>query len=647
MNKLYFQLIIMIFSVLLASASFAAELRWGAVENTATCTIAGYNIYYGTDSENLNQVEDAGNNTSYNLDQLTLLPAKTTFYFAVSAYSTDNEEGPLSSPVPFMDSPNIVGNPSVNHTNDTIEITFNENDMQNASTKTNYDFSPTVQFNTNSILRINKTYRLYMDYIPEHTIITMTLSNITDNKGLGLISNSVTINDDDNDNIADDWEADYGIDSPFLDADDDGLSNIQEYTAGTSPNLADSDEDGMDDNWEVQNGLNPLVDDANEDADNDGISNFDEYNGVTSTSNSGPNKPILSLPANSSTNIGLTPELKTNAYVDSENNAHAKTQWQISTGSNFEETEYFVFEIESYENLTELTVPEFILNPNQTYYWRVKFFDIPGGSSAWSNPFTLTTVATNTEDPDEDGVPNIQQVTDGVIDLNNDGTLDVSSNTYKMVNYESKSLSMEASNNVAAIDCLKTINPDEITDSVGKPANLPVGLLQFKISVNNYGDTAEIKIYFSESVGNQWYKYDLTNGWTEYSADYPANVQFGLDGKSVTLRLVDGGAGDSDGVANGIIVDPSGPGLFAAAAPSGGAPAGDSGGGGCFIATTAFDSSIKSPVQILKDITKFVHASPFVQSIIIFLIIGMAAIVITRIRQNLIKGKRPQNFWAA
>jgi acyl-CoA thioesterase I len=68
------------------------------------------------------------------------------------------------------------------------------------------------------------------------------------------------------------------------------------------------------------------------------------------------------------------------------------------------------------------------------------------------------------------------------------------------------------------------------------------------------------------------------------------------------LEVKDGGFGDSDGLANGVIVDPGG-------IASGGESfysndsvnaAGGSGGGGCFIATAAFGSKYENHVQLLR-----------------------------------------------
>jgi hypothetical protein len=71
------------------------------------------------------------------------------------------------------------------------------------------------------------------------------------------------------------------------------------------------------------------------------------------------------------------------------------------------------------------------------------------------------------------------------------------------------------------------------------------------------------------------------------------------DGKSVTLTIVDGGLGDLDGTANGIIIDPSGLGASETSTDGGDDSSGDSDSplgdaidslssqAGCFIATAA------------------------------------------------------------
>ncbi len=575
----------------------SAVLRWSTVSSTADCIIVGYNVHYGdTYGQYTNIVDVTGqNNTSYDLDSLNLLVGQT-YFFAVSAYSTTSQKGPFSSSIDH------IRYPFVDHANNTIDLTFGVNSVQGADVKSNYEFMPTILFEDEQpIIKIGWTYRLFLKDIPPQIIFSMSVSNLFDNDGNPIRSDSITINDNDKNSMADDWEEYYGISSAFLDADLDGLDNISEFEWNTNPVDFDSDNDGMDDGWEVRNSLNPLADNADEDIDGDGISNLEEYKQGSGVSNRCPEKPMINLPDNFAVDIDLNPQLITSAYVDHENDNHEKTQWQISTQATFTSSGDILYERETYNNtlLTALIVPQFILETGKTYFWRVRFFD-GLGSSFWSEPFSFTTIVNNPEDSDQNGVPDIQQVMDGTIDLNHDGKNDVSTDTYKIATNGAISFAFEASNGVTAIDCLKFIDSDDILDTSGKP-DLDFGLMQFKLRVNSPGCTAKIKIYFSEPIGDHWYKHDLVHGWTEYSDDYPANVDFDLDRRSMILTLIDGGSGDSDGVANGIIVDPSGPG---GSGPEGYSPPSSSsggGGGGCFIATAAFGSPIDKHVQILKD----------------------------------------------
>jgi hypothetical protein len=171
------------------------------------------------------------------------------------------------------------------------------------------------------------------------------------------------------------------------------------------------------------------------------------------------------------------------------------------------------------------------------------------------------------------------------VDVDNNGILDLdqmlSDIRFKCMNTFSgdKQLGFEGITNVASIDSVMSIDPDTIPD---KPGGLPFGLISIKLRTINPGDTVEVVVYFSEQApeGTRWYKYDSLNGWQDYSA----YATFSADRKSLVLELKDGGHGDSDGVENGIIVDPGG-----VVGSTGGVDSGG-GGGGCFIATAAFGS---------------------------------------------------------
>jgi hypothetical protein len=84
-----------------------------------------------------------------------------------------------------------------------------------------------------------------------------------------------------------------------------------------------------------------------------------------------------------------------------------------------------------------------------------------------------------------------------------------------------------------------------------------------------------VVIYSTTALDEEavWYKHDA-EGWQDYSA----SASIAADRRTVTLTLEDGGIGDADGIANGIIVDPSGPGTSVS-----GEPGSPGGGGGCFV----------------------------------------------------------------
>ncbi|MEA3414967.1 MAG: CFI-box-CTERM domain-containing protein, partial [Thermodesulfobacteriota bacterium] len=152
-------------------------------------------------------------------------------------------------------------------------------------------------------------------------------------------------------------------------------------------------------------------------------------------------------------------------------------------------------------------------------------------------------------------------------------------------------ISLESGANLTS---LLAVNPADITETTNRPEDLIYGLIDIQIKVTMPGDTATVTIHLPTPApdGYKWYKYGPNNGWD----DYTDNVVFNVDRDQVTLTLIDGGIGDDDGNANGVIVDPLGLGT----APAGGG-SGGGGGGDCFIATAAFGSYIEPHVKILRD----------------------------------------------
>jgi subtilisin-like proprotein convertase family protein len=230
---------------------------------------------------------------------ITGLSELTTYFFSVgstdssgngpglNANSTDpSAEYQFTTP---LTPPFVTGAPRMNFLANTLDISFSKTGMQGVTTESNYRFSPSLAFKNSgsaNIIQINgSTYRLNLSSIARDTIYTLTLVNITDSSGNALSKSTLILNDDNNNKIADDWEASYGISNAKADPDNDGLSNVNEYRNGTLPGNADTDGDGLPDGWEVNHGLDPLdpsgENGANGDPDGDGWTNAEEYQSNT------------------------------------------------------------------------------------------------------------------------------------------------------------------------------------------------------------------------------------------------------------------------------------------------------------------------------------------------------------------------------
>jgi hypothetical protein len=132
---------------------------------------------------------------------------------------------------------------------------------------------------------------------------------------------------------------------------------------------------------------------------------------------------------------------------------------------------------------------------------------------------------------------------------------------------------------------LQAVDPDSIADQRNRPTRLDFDLISTHVRVPTAGATVEVTYFLAEAApaGSTWVKYVPSQGWI----DFGANARFSADRRQVTITLTDGGTGDDDGVANGIIVDPAGLGTFTRdtgtpGAGNGGFASSDSGGGGRF-----------------------------------------------------------------
>ena len=326
--------------------------------------------------------------------------------------------------------------------------------------------------------------------------------------------------------------------------------------------------------------------------------------------NNMPDKPVNCSPDDNNTVETLTPELLTNPFSDPDNDIHARTQWQISAESDFDDTGKYFLDIISIINLESLVVPEFVLGANNECYWRARFIDSRGGQSEWSTPFSFTIAedVVNDEDENNNGIPDDQEVSFSV-DLDGDGIPDIQQNpdfmkSLKTVTGDAR-IGVKIPDQGAKIKTIKSIDQNTVPDNENRPEDMYMGLIAFRLELENEGDIVNAVIYFSSPVpdGYEWHKYNRQNGWQSYSE----HTEFSDDRKSITITLGDGDVelGDADGAGNKIIIDPGGIGMVSG---SGHTPSSSSGnfnfkgtGGGCFIATAAYGSYMDPNVKILRD----------------------------------------------
>jgi len=219
------------------------------------------------------------------------------------------------------------------------------------------------------------------------------------------------------------------------------------------------------------------------------------------------------------------------------------------------------------------------------YWWRVKCKDNLGGlESEWANSETFTV------SPD-DTMANQQfdQATENLI-LNNFANAGIAAETAFKDAVNSETI-------VAGIDTgnlqMRSMDPVEIEGS--EAFNIEY-LFDIRVDGLTAGEIVVVSIFIPGNYTGNWYKYNpIDDTWNIYT-DATIVGTVTVNGQTYTridLTLTDGGDGDFDGMANGIIVDPSGLGPITGVSSV-------SGGGGCFIATAAYGSYQEKHVWILR-----------------------------------------------
>ena len=157
-------------------------------------------------------------------------------------------------------------------------------------------------------------------------------------------------------------------------------------------------------------------------------------------------------------------------------------------------------------------------------------------------------------DTDADGIPGVGELGtanrgdgngDGIADHEQPNVASLRSASGEFVTLESPGHSLRNVHNLAA--------------SVSERSTLPFGLFNFEIHDVTPGGAATVCMILPDDARPSGYvKQDPATGKLQpFAFDGRTGAQ--IDGNIITLHFVDGGRGDADGVANGVIVDPGGP----------------------------------------------------------------------------------------
>lgn len=370
----------------------------------------------------------------------------------------------------------------------------------------------------------------------------------TDDDGIG--NNADT--DDDGDGIAD-------IDDPFpldstlpdnKDTDGDNVPDKDDAFPNDPLETVDTDNDGLGNN-------------ADTDDDGDGILDVDELrygsnplSNLDTPDDHRPLKPeILGLTANAVMPLSLF-DMQVTDFSDPDENGLAsaievKIEGPLDDGS----TGAIFHRKLNPDNLQKLQLPDGLLDTGTTYQVSVSHQDATGQHSEFSQPFALSTSATDPMDTNANLIEDSAEP-NGEVDIDNNGVSDSDEGITVVINAENGDL-VGISSNAGKISHVSVMRKADLPEALmsNEATKIPLGLFGFRISDISPGSTVKVAVLTLLEIpaDYRWYQYDPNAGLIDITA------LTSLDGKTLSITYVDGGAGDLDGVENGRIIDPSGP----------------------------------------------------------------------------------------
>jgi len=284
---------------------------------------------------------------------------------------------------------------------------------------------------------------------------------------------------------------------------------------------------------------------ANADGQGEAVSDAVVYTPWLTAPLTHPGQPDIISPAYGQENVERPFVLEGSDYFDYQNKSHLTSQWQIALQDGT-----IIFDSGERTHLRSISVPKHFLKINTSYFARVRYKNEAGWSS-WSDNSLFTTIATDQNDSNDDGVPDDQAPMNK--DIDQDGIPDAAQDNIKGVRNQVTGEDVGIKVAAGIIESASSISPDTI-EKLSDHHKFDYGLFSCRIAGLASGSVVEVTFILPDNFYGKWYKYDELNGWQDYM-DHIVRYE----GKRVTIELKDGGFGDADGIANGVIIDPSGP----------------------------------------------------------------------------------------